>query len=524
MWRCVIGLIKNTRSACLIAFAMLFFCSLSVAQNFPVDVETERLARWYINYASYLIDVGKYMEALENYETAYEISKHPKIKVEALLGKAMLLATFLDAPEAALKTYRLIAEKYPDKAELALYRQALLLYQLERYSESKRVLLKYQRSFPSGRFRFQVEALLKEIERAVPAKPKPSRPEMERVPVPVLRVRIGRPTKRVILGARRLCIKERGICRKRFEIYLKGSSLYEETLGDLGRKLCFSSQTPIKVVSQRVKKRLRGDVCLSIYRGRILIVNWVDIESYLLSVVPSESIASWPIESLKAQAVASRTYAYYQKLHRKNRAYDLVDNEGDQAYGGVDREHPRATRAVRETKGQILVYNKRPILAMFSANSGGYTADPKAVFDLKKPYLVAKPDPESLKGKMAKWKRRFTVGEVERRLNRIGIKVRGLVSIEPAVLGPSGRVVKVRIVDSRGSRVLRTRTTLRRALRLPDILMKIYKNRDEFIFVGRGFGHGVGYSQWGSAYMGKKKNYRDILRFYYPNTYLVKLW
>ncbi len=503
---------------------LLLLFTLVTHSSLAWDVNNERLARWYINYASYLIDVGRYMEALENYETAYEISSYPKTRAEALLSKAMLLSTFLDAPEEALKVYQKVEREFPEKAEVAIYRQALLLFQMGKYAKAKEVLERYRKKYPEGRFRYQVEVLLREVGKAIPVKPQKPTIKREKE-IPILRVRIGRPTGRVLVYASKgsLCIEKSRTCSKRFYIKSEKGHMRVSDVGRVTSEICFVAKAPIWVKT-KVKKLLRGKVCVRPYKQRLLVINRVDIESYLLSVVPSESIASWPIETLKAQAVASRTYAYYQMLHRQRRLYDLVDNEGDQAYRGVTREHPRSTKAVRETEGQVLVYDGRPILAMFSANSGGFTADPKAVFDLSKPYLVAKPDPESLKGKMARWTRRFSVNEVERRLNRIGIRVKGLVNIYPYVVGPSGRIVKVKLVDSRGAKILRTRTTLRRALRLPDILMKIYKEDGRFVFEGRGFGHGVGYSQWGAAFMGKKTTYRNILKFYYPNAYLVKLW
>jgi len=211
-------------------------------------------------------------------------------------------------------------------------------------------------------------------------------------------------------------------------------------------------------------------------------------------------------------------------LHRKNWDYDLVDDQGDQAYKGIKRERAKTTRAVNETRGRILTYKDKPILAMYSANSGGHTADAKSIFSLSKPYLIAHPDPESLKGKMARWTRKFSVSEVEAALKRRGITVNGLKRIEAAEKGPSGRIVKVRVVSRSGSKVLRTRTTLRRALKLPEILLDIKRTDGQFIFNGRGWGHGVGYSQWGSAILGKKTSYDKILEFYYPNAVLVKKW
>ncbi|MDZ7697889.1 MAG: SpoIID/LytB domain-containing protein [Deltaproteobacteria bacterium] len=125
---------------------------------------------------------------------------------------------------------------------------------------------------------------------------------------------------------------------------------------------------------------------------KLYIINFIDIEDYLRSVGPSESYASWPLDTLKAQAVAARTYAFYQARHREDWSYDLVDDAGDQAYKGINREHPKTNKAVKATVGKILTYDDKPILAMYSANSGGHTADAGSIFSLAKPYLVAHPD------------------------------------------------------------------------------------------------------------------------------------
>ncbi len=485
-----------------IVFVAFFLTETSYSKT---DWKKERLARWYINYASYLIDVGKYMQALESYETAIEISTYRKTKLDALLGKATLLSTFLDAPDQALKVYRYIKKNFPEAREIAYFREGLLLFSINRRKEAKQVFEEYLKRYPYGRFRFQAEAILREIRKAVP----PVKPPVKIVR-PKLRVRICKSAKRAYVGGKLLLAESN-------TILVNGK--------DLGkRKLIFRSERPIRVSCSGKKKTLRGSVVVKLKRNRLLILNLVDIEEYLFSVVPSESYSSWPMESLKAQAICSRTYAYYQYLHRKDWEYDLVDDEGDQAYKGVERETSRTTKAVKDTEGMVLVYNEKPILAMYTANSGGNTADSGAVFNLPKPYLIAKPDPASLKGKMAVWERRFTRDQIEKAFRRIGIDVRGLRLIEPAQIGPSGRIIKIRVFSRYGIQILRTRTTLKRALNLPEILFKIRRRGDLYIFDGRGWGHGVGYSQWGSAYMGKERSYKEILLFYYPHTQIKKLW
>ncbi len=110
---------------------------------------------------------------------------------------------------------------------------------------------------------------------------------------------------------------------------------------------------------------------------------------------------------------------------------------------------------------------------MYTANSGGITADAGAVFDLYKPYLIARSDPAGLKGKMARGERRFTARQIQNALLRIGLRINSIINIRPAQRGPSGRVIKVYIVSKNRTYMLRTRTTLKRALRLPEILFTI---------------------------------------------------
>ena len=540
---------------------LVLFVSYYSTCTAQVDLERAREARYDINYANYLIEVGKYMEALENYETALELTSIPKIKIDALLAKATLLSSFLDAPEEALKVYREVYKNYPKAAEIARYREGLLLFQLNRPDQAKKSLKDYLTEYPLGKFRFQAEALLEQIKKIPPPPPPEVTPPEVKPPIvtppevkppivtppevkppevkppivtppevkpptakpPEVRVRLCKTTKRVTIKGSPVCATGLG-CREGFTVKGNDGKIFIDRSPVNERTIVFESKTPMEITCGKKKKKVRGKLKGKIKGGKLYIINLVDMEDYLKSVVPSESYSSWPLETLKAQAVAARTYAYYQMLHRKNWDYDLVDDQGDQAYKGIKRERTKTTQAVNETRGRVLTYKGRPILAMYSANSGGYTADAKAIFSLSKPYLIAQNDPESLKGKMARWTRKFSVSEVEAALKRRGIKANGLKRIEAAEKGPSGRIVKVRVVSRSGSRVLRTRTTLRRALKLPEILLDIKRTDGQFIFNGRGWGHGVGYSQWGSAILGKKTSYDKILEFYYPNASLVKKW
>ena len=513
-------------AALLINFWAVCYAQPVPARKYEVPAR-EYEARYDINEAAYLIEVGKYMEALENYQSALELSAIPKTRIDALLAKATLLVSFLDAQKDALNVYKQVSREYPQAAEIGRYREGLLLFQLNRQAEAKSVLQNYMKAYPEGKFCFQAEALLKQIKKESikppPFVPPSVKPSPALIPSPELRVRLCKTRGSVTISGAEVRAKGFG-CLNRFTV--KGSGDVLMVNGSRGNEseILFESRNPLAIVCGNKKKKVRGNILAKLKGGKLYIINLVDMEHYLRSVVPSESYVSWPMETLKAQAVAARTYAYYQLMHRKTWSYDLVDDQGDQAYKGMKRETKKTDQAVQETRGQILNYRNKPILAMYSANSGGYTADAGSIFGLSKPYLVAHSDPESLKGKMAKWEKTFSVSAVESALNRRGLKIAGLKGLEPAEKGPSGRIVKIRIIAKSGSKVVRTRTTLKRALKLPEILLKIKRTDENFIFDGKGWGHGVGYSQWGSAIMGKKESYDKILAFYYPKASLVIKW
>lgn len=515
----------------MLCFLVLLSLNQVQAQEGDMDLLREQVARYDLNHASYLIEVGKYMEALENYDSAFEMTARDKTKIEALLGKATLLSTFLDAPEESLDVYRKLYATFPEARELARYREGLLLFHLERAQEAQKVIREYLQIYPDGRFRFQAEALLEQIRIEEPPPPPPEPPPLPPEPpppprdleAPEIRVRMCRSVAQLTVEGSSVCAPGIG-CSDRFQVDVRNNQIRINNSAIRESETTFESEKPIWAQCGNKKKQVRGKLVVKIKDGALMLFNHVDMEEYLFSVVPSESYASWPLDTLKAQAVAARTYAYYQIQHRKTWDFDVVDDEGDQAYKGIERETARTTQAVKETRGQLMMHQGKPILAMYSANSGGHTADAGAIFNLSKPYLKAQPDPESLKGKMARWTRKHSVSEVESGLNNRGVKVTGLQRIEAAELCPSGRITRIRVVGTSGAVVVRTRTTLGRAFKLPEILLEIKRENGQFVFDGRGWGHGVGYSQWGSAIQGKTSSYDEILAFYYPSASLEKKW
>jgi len=319
----------------------------------------------------------------------------------------------------------------------------------------------------------------------------------------------------------------------------------------------------------------RGDLALSWQNSHWQVVNKVDSEDYLKGVVPIEMSNEWAIgggaEALKAQAVAARTFLV---RHTGNGEKAITDSPDiDQAYAGVLVEG-EASVAVAATRDEILVddQSKQPIEALYSSHSGGYTEDAKNVWGNSDINNVSHPDPysEEVGGAANHW--RFIVSAPV-----LGSTF-GLGPVSKVELDkyPSGRVKSVRIEDGFGlSKTVTARTFVkkfypfgqpiqkfaflgsffetRKIATSPDLFSKSglpaflgFQEKEQgpllskisstargpssvsqpfgvFIFDGRGWGHGVGMSQWGAYHMSQLGyNYKEILSFYYNSTFLSK--
>ncbi|MCX7720366.1 MAG: SpoIID/LytB domain-containing protein [Dictyoglomus thermophilum] len=247
------------------------------------------------------------------------------------------------------------------------------------------------------------------------------------------------------------------------------------------------------------------------------LVNVLNMEEYLMSVVPSEMPASYPLDALKAQAVASRTYALVNK--GKHGEFDLCNTTHCQVYKGMRVENERSTRAVMETIGEIVVYNNQPIKAFFHSSSGGFTEDCKYVWGEDLPYLKGLKDSEELLNDT--WSRTVTFSEFINKLSSVGINIGGNFSIELEKTS-SGRIYMMYFKSNEGIYYIKG-TSFRNLFNLPSTLFDIVVNGDYIIFSGRGNGHGVGLSQKGAKFLAEKGyNYKEILKFYYQGVEVAK--
>jgi stage II sporulation protein D len=308
--------------------------------------------------------------------------------------------------------------------------------------------------------------------------------------------------------------------------------------------------------------------------GTVVLVNVVTLEEYLYSVVPAEMPPSWPLEALKAQAVAARTYAVRQRnTPARAGVFDLYATDTSQVYGGLARENARSTLAVDQTRGEILTYGGQPILAVYHSTSGGHTENNEIVWSgAPQPYLrgVIDYDQES---PHFQWTVAWTPDDIAALLQRAGYLVGRVLTITPAgQQGVSGRWTHYRVVGRLDSVTL-SASQMRTILGLKSTLFEVqagqvstgpltsvlwnyrtvfvhgvggrwtaltpssyyavgasgevkpvnwptvlsaYSAPDALAFAGRGWGHGVGMSQHGARGMALLgHDYQRILTHYY---------
>lgn len=157
-----------------------------------------------------------------------------------------------------------------------------------------------------------------------------------------------------------------------------------------------STDSYIQVCDRNYKNKTlkyRGSLAIQIYNEEIALVNKLSLEEYLYAVVGSEMYTSWPLEALKAQAVAARTFAYQKMLSPRNSIADIYDTVSDQAYYGFNEETQSIRQAVNETKGFVITKNNSPITAFYSSNAGGTTSYGTEVWGSNISYTSVKDSP-----------------------------------------------------------------------------------------------------------------------------------
>jgi stage II sporulation protein D len=273
----------------------------------------------------------------------------------------------------------------------------------------------------------------------------------------------------------------------------------------------------------------RGRVRLVPSGGGLVAVNHVDLEEYLYSVVGSEMPTSWPLEALKAQAVAARSYALHKRSKVANSTYDLGDTTTWQVYKGVASEATSTQQAVRQTRGQVLVHNGQIIEAVFHSSSGGHTENVEDIWSQPLPYLRGVVDYDH-QAPVFSWSQSFTASQLSQRISGVG----NVITMVPISTTPHGRVRQMKVIGDKGQRTL-SGNDLRSALGLKSTLFAVQPQvasgtaskanlPRNFVIQGRGFGHGLGMSQWGAYGLAARGySYQQILGHYYRQIALSQI-
>ena len=256
-------------------------------------------------------------------------------------------------------------------------------------------------------------------------------------------------------------------------------------------------------------------------KSEIFVVNTLGIENYLTSVVGSEMPHRWPLEALKAQAIASRTYALKKT---GNNLYDIDSTQSDQVYNGLESRTYKTNKAVKYTRSLVITHKNKLINALFHSSSAGMTENSEDVWRNKYPYLVSVKDFDKKNPKLY-WKKIFTNKELQILFPDIG----GIKEIEILDITKTGRVKNIKLIGNYGSLDL-SGTSLRKKMGLKSTLFrfnfikintnqennKIKNSNNSLLISGMGSGHGVGMSQWGAKHLAMRGyKAKDILKHYY---------
>ena len=257
----------------------------------------------------------------------------------------------------------------------------------------------------------------------------------------------------------------------------------------------------------------------------MLVVNAVELENYIKGVLYHEVSHYWPMESLKAQAVAARSYALYQMQMNRHKDFDVTSDIYSQVYGGRGSERYRTNIAIERTKGLVMVYRGKLLLAYFHATCAGHTEDVSELW---------KEDLPPLKGVACSfcrfsphffWKKNFRLKDIQDKLNAKGYGLGLIKEIRIIERNTSGRIKTLEIETRDGKKANISGKDFREIIGPNNIKSNNYEVDMQGYYmdlIGKGWGHGVGMCQWGAAQMASEGySYEQILKYYYPGVDIV---
>ena len=304
---------------------------------------------------------------------------------------------------------------------------------------------------------------------------------------------------------------------------LRASAAGIEGAGAPQQELWISPESPAGSLWLQ-QRRYRGRLQLRLEQGRLQAINRLGLESYLPSVVGAEMPAQWPLEALRVQSVAARTYALRQL--KPSAPYDLRATVSSQVYRGLESETDSTRQAVQSTRSLVLTYANKLIDAVFFSSSGGFTENSGEIWPRQMPYLKSVPDFDQA-SPVFRWTKPLDAPTLLSSFREIG----GANSIEPLETTSTGRLKRVLVRGPSGELRLDA-GELRQRLGLRSTFVQFEPPAPPtnpleqvgewlglnapLVAVGRGYGHGVGMSQWGAFGLAQQgESFSAILRHYY---------
>lgn len=329
------------------------------------------------------------------------------------------------------------------------------------------------------------------------------------------------------------------VCSITLPIFLSVSS-YDDIKTNISQN---QEETSVEKISSEYKNYETVDKDspqISIYNHNTGKIQQMDIEEYLCGVLSGEMPSDFDIEALKAQAVAARTYVIYNQEHESSehkgaavctdythcqeyKSYEeLKESKGED---WIKNSYPKIKQAVSETKGHIITYNDEPIVPLYFSTSSGKTENSEEVFSTAYPYLRSVDSPYDEQS--PKYESTFEisnkdfVSKLEHSYSDISITENNLNSqIKILSRSDGGSVEKIKV----GNKEL-TGRDIRNILNLNSANFEIKFDTNSIDFVVKGYGHGVGMSQWGAQGMAEEGyKYYEILSHYYKDTTIKDLY
>ena len=285
--------------------------------------------------------------------------------------------------------------------------------------------------------------------------------------------------------------------------------------------------TKIFIQTDEIKFKYKTNNIIRVKDEKTNQIMIIPFEKYIKGVVAGEMPATFELEALKAQAVASRSYAMYQMTATKDKEYDVLNTTANQVYltdeqlktnwkENYQEKINKINKAVQETNGEYLTYNNEIVNAMFFSTSVGKTENSEEVFVSKLPYLRSVDSKWDELSPVFNDTYTFDLKDFYTKLN---LPYNEKLNIEITKKTSTGRIKKLKINNQElNGRDLATKLSLR------SNYFTITQNNEKITITTKGFGHGVGMSQYGANGMAKEGyKYDQILKHYYQNTEIKKI-